>query len=309
MKNFTKKILAVATMATLGAGVTATAHAGSLAYSNLNILGIKFLDHDTGTQLDVSDLSALNFTNTSTNSASLASMAGTPSSTDFTQVCQGNCAVAEDTFGEQALGTHFARADSALAGTIISGLGAGATGATASTVGETQLTANDTGIGNSNIQLNAGFQFQLGSATTIAFAFDASGGIHAKQNPENNVPPSNAQANVNFTITIIDATGAAVFAWSPDGATGNATLANDTTDDKNLNDNLAAAFAGQDFSRDLAGSFYASSLAALDAAQVYTLTINHTSDVAATKDVPEPATLALFGLGLAGFAAFRRRKA
>jgi hypothetical protein len=309
MKTLAFKPLAIATTVLLGMTLSGSALAGSVSYSNLEILGLKMLDHSTGTQLNQgTTVQATNITNTSTTTGALNS--GSDINTDFTQACVGNGAVCalEDIFAQQAFfASHFSRGDADLNGTIIDGLGAGATGASANSLAENQLISSDSGVSSGNVQLNSSFTFTLAAATQIAFSFTSGGGLHSKVDTTGD---GNAQASSNFTITITDQSngGATVFSWSPDGFVGATGTTTEVTDDFAINDTISAD-NGDDISRDYTGSdFYAFSNATLNTTSTYKININHTSDASAKLEIPEPTSIAMLGLGLFGLAVAKRRK-
>ena len=90
MKKFAKNSLALATLAVMAAGFVSVAQAGSLAYSNLNINGIKFLDANGNIFVNGTNITVDNFLNSTTNDAKLDSLAGNDINNTFgVQSCQG----------------------------------------------------------------------------------------------------------------------------------------------------------------------------------------------------------------------------
>ncbi|MNT50946.1 PEP-CTERM motif protein [compost metagenome] len=137
---------------------------------------------------------------------------------------------------------------------------------------------------------------------------------------------STATANLVVTFTITDAAGATVFNWTPDGVIGSGIFGGtENADGANLNTSLATNFLtrGNLFTYDpsgcgtptgtgvgtACGSNFSSVSNALTAGN-YTLTLNAVESVDLVKQAatPEPGTLALLGLGLAGLGYARRRK-
>lgn len=298
-----KSLLAI----TLGLGALSSAQADSFASAILDINNFRLL-HSGGAAYSATDFTTLTGTNDAhatgelngvfaNDAQSFGILSGT--NPDVAHQCVGACfpKVENDftpfPFPPPGPGT-FGYADQNLTGSSID-IGAVPAGAHADTRADAALLSNGTASGNSDVGTSTTFAFILGASDTMTVAFDGTPFSQAWVSA-GATPTTNANARLSWSMQIVNlTTGGTVFAYAPlelnalsnvsrtDGAPGTTTY------------NPGAAF-------------FSATTPLLAAGNTYQITIQHNTLANALQTVPEPASLAIFGLGLLGLSAVGRRR-
>lgn len=317
-----KLIPAAAALAMLCAA--GSAQAGAYGYSYNNIFGL-VIAVPTG-QITVANSTTISRSTATLNGVSV--IQGGSGSLDAPRANVGAVTKGQNDFTQQGPSGDYSRGDAQIVSTQFPSFPAGSTSTQVVNVAEAHLdgpagTADASGRNGSTTGFSV--DFIVGSPTaTLSFDFLASPFMQVfLQSTVGQLSTTTANLVVTFTIT--DAAGLTVFNWAPDGVLGSIFGGTENADGANLNTSLATNFLtrGNLFTYDpsgcgtptgtgvgtACGSNFSSVSNALTAGN-YTLTLNAVESVDLVKQAatPEPGTLALLGLGLAGLGYARRRK-
>lgn len=294
--------------AALTLGAMGSAYADSFASAILDINNFRLL-HSSGVPFAATDFDTLTGTNDAHATASLNGVFAADAQSfgilsglnpDVPQQCVGApCPpIAENNFTPFPFpppvpGT-FGYADQALTGSSIT-IGMAPAGAHAQTRADASLAMDGVASGNSDVGTSTTFSFTLAAADTMTISFDGTPFTQAFVSAGAS-PTTNANARLSWSINIIDTTtGTTVFTFAPNelNALSNVSRTDGLPGTTTYNPGTMA---------------FSSTTPLLSADVVYQITIQHNTLANALQQVPEPASLAIFGIGLLGLTAVSRRR-
>ncbi len=308
MKLSTKSLTLSAAAAALCFGGMGQARADAFAQSVLTINNFRLL-HSSGAAFTPADFGVLDGVNSAHARASLNGVNATAVPQDVPILSGGNPDVAHQFIGlpnppraendftpfgtPPAVPGTFGYADQNRSGSALA-LNGNPAGALAQTRADASLQSDGSASGDSDVGTSTTFSFQLGVGDSMTFAFDATPFTQAYTTTG---PATNAIARLSWSLNIVNqSTGEIVYVYQPAELNGLA------------NASRTGTFAGLTTYNPGTLAFSASS-PLLNNTDVYQLTIQHNTLANALQEsaVPEPGTLAIFGLGLLAMSGWRRR--